>query len=102
VDIAGIDRGKLIVALYNAASPGGPQSMGWLHWKPGDLSPDEEHTLTDDNLWIDYLGGRALKVGFEGDALTSYLYDREYGEGAAQRIVDNLRAQPDSATPAGQ
>lgn len=92
IDITGIDKPTLLAALYNCANPGGAQSLGWLQWQPAPMTPEQAAPLVQED-WIDYLNGRALKIKIQGDELTSYLYDREYGEGAAQRIVDELRAE---------
>ena len=41
--------------------------------------------------YFDYLYGRCLKVEINGSTLRTALYDRDYGQGAAQRVVDSLR-----------
>lgn len=96
IDIKGLNRAEVLAALYNEASPGGAQRMSWMQWQPGNMTVAEAEShlasiLADD--WIDYLGGRALKIKFEGDQLEDRLYDREYGDAKAHWVVMKLRAQ---------
>lgn len=43
------------------------------------------------NLYFDYLYGRVMKVNITHDEFDPWLYDRDNGNGAAQRAIDNLR-----------
>lgn len=96
IDISGINKAKLLAALYNAARP---QGMGWLHAKEADMTEAEAASLIaaqrDDGVaWFDYVHGRPLKIGFDGNTLLrADLYDRDApgGAGSVQRIVDSLR-----------
>ncbi len=95
---AGIDEAVLIHALYHGTQALG---MGRLHDRP-ELTVDEimEHVLGAEPLApmirFDYLAGRPLKTSIDTVAktFTTRLYDRDAGEGAAQRIVDRLRGAP--------
>jgi hypothetical protein len=40
---------------------------------------------------FDWIWGRAVKIGIRGDSLDEGLYDRDYGPGAAARVIDHLR-----------
>ena len=107
IDVSDIKPEHLLAALYNAVSPSG---MGVLQAKPGDMTSDEAKALLcgdvqegdypvdrqrQDNkpAYFDYLYGRCLKVEINSKTLRTGLYDRDYGQGAAQRVVDSVRSQ---------
>ncbi|GAA4002104.1 hypothetical protein GCM10022631_10930 [Deinococcus rubellus] len=72
-----LDRSAVLAALYNGASPGGAESLGWLERQQD----------------FDYLQGRCLKVDLSSETLDPWLYDRQYGEGAAGRVLAHLTAE---------
>ena len=41
--------------------------------------------------YIDYFGGKAIKMDLSGDEVDPRLYDRDAGEGAFARVVATLR-----------
>lgn len=43
--------------------------------------------------YIDYFNGRVFKSNISGDIFETGLYNRDNGNGAAERIVQNLRDQ---------
>ena len=97
IDISGIDKPSLLAALYNNARPMG---MGVLHAR-GQMSRKDAvgaSTRGDDSIlqkecWeFDYLFGRPLKIDLGGDEAEPWLYDRDWGEGAFKRIVDQVRS----------
>ncbi len=116
VDITGLDKARVLCALYDAAKT---QGMGRLHYVPGDMSiadaariitrGDERidygvpaRNLPDDGnsprlagfsrpLEFDYLKGRVLKVDISGDTFGAWGYDRDNGEGAAHAAIERLR-----------
>lgn len=103
VNIAGLDKAELFAALYNHAKPLG---MGILHYNPEPLTKEGAEKLMglgDDSsrmfpgmgrgrpLYFDYVQGRPLKIDLSGDELDTWLYDRDQGQGAGERIVNELR-----------
>lgn len=88
VNISGLDKGAVIAALYNGARA---QGMGLLHFTPESMTPAEGAKLVGEHL--DYVKGRVMKVFITSgnDEFYEGLYDRDNGDGAAQRIVDSLR-----------
>lgn len=105
VNIAGLDKAELFAALYNHAVPLG---MGRLQYDPTPLTKEAAEKLMglgDDatrmfpgisrgpSLYFDYVKGRPLKINLEGDELETSLYNRDQGDGAAERIVAELRAK---------
>ena len=88
IDISGLDKADLLIALYNGSKQ---QGMGFLH-EPTPLTKYEANDLLRQTSYFDYLRGRVMKVDLAGDTLDPWGYDRDLGEGAAARIVDNVRA----------
>ena len=105
IDVSDIKPEQLLAALYNAVSPSG---MGFLQAVPGDMTEEQASMLlsgedqetdypVDRNrsnckpAYFDYLHGRCLKVEIDGKTLRAGLYDKDYGSGAAQRVVDSIR-----------
>lgn len=88
IDITGIDKAAVLVALYNCARV---QGLGVLQAKTGGMSIDEaraELAAAGDRLYFDYLHGRVMKVALHGDTFSPGLYDRDNGHGAAQRALE--------------
>lgn len=44
------------------------------------------------SIYFDYLKGRVMKVELAGDDVDPWLYDRDNGQGAFARVIDELRA----------
>lgn len=90
MDIKGLDKAEVLAALYNASKP---QGMGFLHYKPQDMTRDEAQRILDGlgkDPYIDYLQGRVMKIGLGGDELRTNLYNRDNGPGAAERVIEEL------------
>ncbi len=80
IDITGLDKPRILKALYNNSKP---QGMGLLHFEPRDMTDEEATALLVDNSYFDYCKGRVMKVDLSGDKLKTWLYDRDNGSGAA-------------------
>lgn len=92
LNITHINKADLLAALYNNSRT---QGFGFLSAKPGDMTRDEAAELLKKTQSFDYLYGRVMKVNLSGDEFDPWLYDRDLGQGAAQRVVEALR----TATP---
>lgn len=88
INIEGLDKGAVLAALYNNSQPLG---MGILHYDPKEMTPEEGNSLLKEQQYFDYLKGRVMKVDLSGDEFDSWLYNRDNGQGAAERVVDGLR-----------
>jgi len=100
INIEGLNRAEILAALYNNSKPLG---MGILHYKPDPMTRDEAQALLDtedartgvypQGAYFDYLKGRVMKVLLkkDGKELNPRLYDRDLGEGAAERVIAGLR-----------
>lgn len=91
IDITGLDRADVLAALFNASRP---QGMGFLHYDPTDMTREAAAMLLQRQNYFDYLQGRVMKIELKEGAteLREGLYDRDNGQGAAQRVIDSLRA----------
>lgn len=96
IDITGIDPAVLLMHLHaNTQSIG----LGILHDKGNitlgyaqDVINGQKAARPNAPLSFDYVGGRPIKVRFNGNYLErANLYDRDAGEGACQRAVDAAR-----------
>ncbi len=101
VSIKGLSKAKVLAALYNNAKPMG---MGFLRAVPGNMTEEqaEKHLKSGDDherdfgmntnkLYFDYLNGRCLKVDLSKDEFDPWGYDRDYGKGAAQKVIDSIK-----------
>lgn len=106
ISIKGLSKGEVLAALYNASRP---RELGFLRSIPNAMTAEEgaaliaessKNTPQDDlkapylnrpEIYFDYLNGRAMKVDLSGDEeFSETLYDRDNGEGAAQRAIDAI------------
>ena len=86
IDISKLDKAEVLAALYNASKP---QGMGFLHYNPAPMTRDEAADLLKRQDYFDYLQGRIMNVKIQ-DQLNPRLYDRDNGDGAALRAIENM------------
>ena len=102
IDIRGIDKADLLAALVSNATSRG---MGFLHddgkpmtkaeaqrWIDAGRQHDTVPAKAPDG-YFDYVKGRPVKCNIAGDYMNPVGYDRDHGEGAAERVVAGLRAR---------
>jgi hypothetical protein len=106
VDISDLDQIEVFMALYNNSFA---QGMGILHYDPAPMTRAQAevyfeagYSFTDylppihgadrGVASFDYVKGRVMKLLFDGSGkLNVWGYNRDVGEGAAQRVIENLR-----------
>ena len=89
VDIKGLDKARVLKALYDHSHV---QGLGFMHAaEEGTVTVESCAKLLEKYTQFDYLHGRVLKVDLSGDEFDERLYDRDCGAGAAQRAVDSIR-----------
>lgn len=90
INIEGINKAKLLAALFNYAKP---QGLGLLHYDAKDMTEQDAQALLDrsSDMSFDYLQGRSVKVDIGGDMFDPWLYDRDNGPGAAEKVIETLR-----------
>jgi hypothetical protein len=99
VNIKGMDKAEVLLALWKASQMQGMSFLGFL--ASGELTlsqarkeiQERKHTSFDgtDSIYFDYLNGKVMKVDLGQDEFDPRLYDRDNGDGAAQRAIDNLK-----------
>jgi len=98
ISLHGLNKAKVLAALYNASKP---QGLGVLHYTPQDMSLEEAEWLLTQTNYFDYIAGRVMKTDLSGDVLDTWGYDRDNGDGAAQRALENAGIPAASATEDG-
>lgn len=87
INLTDKNKAEVLAALYNNSQPLG---LGALHFDPTPMTTEEAEALLEESTSFDYLKGRVMKVELGGDSFDSWLYDRDNGEGAAERALENL------------
>lgn len=101
VSIAGLEKAAVLHALWHGSRA---QGMSFMGLPTGDVtvemceeavSPDADnsnaHAHQSRPLHFDYWHGRVLKVDISGDSFDPWGYDRDNGQGAAERVIEALR-----------
>jgi hypothetical protein len=87
IDISKLSKVQVLVALYNAAQPLG---TGLLHYDAAPMSEEEAVHLLEQSTYFDYVKGRVMKVDLSKNEFDPRLYDRDNGQGEAQRVISEL------------
>jgi hypothetical protein len=90
IKLQNLDKASVLAALYNASKP---QGMGHLQKSSKPMTKEEAQGFLDSNpsQYFDYLGGRVLKIDLSKDELETWLYDRDNGQGAAEKAIATIR-----------
>mgnify|MGYP001590687272 FL=1 len=88
IALSGLNKADVLAALYNASKP---QGMGFMHYDSKPMTREEAEGLLKQTTYFDYLKGRVMKVNLAGDELDTWGYDRDNGQGAAERAIAELR-----------
>ncbi|OGT43834.1 MAG: hypothetical protein A3F42_08125 [Gammaproteobacteria bacterium RIFCSPHIGHO2_12_FULL_37_34] len=89
INIQGLDKAKLLQALFNNSKPLG---LGFF-----DKDSNKEMTYTEaqqivaEGMDFDYLNGRVMKIDLSGDELDPCGYDCENGQGSVLKVVTALK-----------
>ena len=88
VSIKGVDKVKLLTALWKGAKPAAFFAFS------GRISPIFDESAAKDAVrgYIDYYCGRCIKTDLSGDIANPTSYDAEWGAGSFQKIVKSLPA----------
>ncbi len=94
LNIADLDRNRLLAALYNYAAPSG---LGYLHADPHDMTPAEAAIIFHNEGYgperckIGDVKGRAIRSDFNSAAPCFHWYDAVHALGAAAKVIFALR-----------
>ncbi|MEU2969069.1 hypothetical protein ABZ687_29330 [Streptomyces ardesiacus] len=90
IDISGLNKAKVLAALWNNAAP-----------PPAHVTPEPRNfamtaaeaaeILLRQGAGFDNLEDRILKADISGDTFDPWGYDRDNGDGLAARVIDRLR-----------
>lgn len=93
IDITRLDKAEVLAALFNASKQ---QGMGFLDStgaRPMSVEDARQYTELGGEQYYDYLRGRVMKVDLSKDQLDPWFYDRDNGQGAAERALKPLLAK---------
>jgi hypothetical protein len=98
VNIQGLDKAAVLKALHDGASAFG---MGLYSDLGRDMTLAEAAEYTNGSaddffhrsagLRFDYVRGRPIKADITDDTFDPWLYDRDAGQGQAERVIASLR-----------
>jgi hypothetical protein len=89
IDISGLDRVQLLRHLWEKSKVAGFFGM---YGGPTPSFGSERRPEDAVSGYIDYFCGRVIKTDLRDDEINPYLYDRDNGKGAFQRVVDTMRS----------
>ena len=87
VNISGIDKVQLLKALWLNAKPA--SFFGGSGTTPPIFNEARASSAVKD--YIDYFDGRCIKTDLSKDAANPRLYDRDWGNGAFEKVVRSLK-----------
>lgn len=88
IDIKGLDKAKVLLALYEGSHELGMSSLGRFTDKP-TLADCRKHL--EASMYVDYFNGRVIKVDLKGETINEAFYDRDCGAGACAAAIDSIR-----------
>lgn len=92
IDISGLDKAKLLQALFDRATPQDRSLMNYYSNNKLGLT-GAENALRNGHGYVDRLAGKVMKVNMSGDRLDPFLFNQYNGAGTAEQVVQNLRAE---------
>lgn len=89
MNIKGLSKPAVLAALFNASQRRG---LGFLDRSGAQAmtEADAAKVIEDQGTYFDYLRGRVMKISIDGDEIETWLYDRDNGQGAAERAISSL------------
>jgi hypothetical protein len=97
IDIKGLDKAEVLLALWNSSRMQGMSFLGYNHEMTLKYAQEcvEQARQTgidgEEKIYFDYLNGKVMKIDLAPDEIDPRLYDLDNGDGAAQTAIDNLR-----------
>ena len=91
IDITNLPKHRVLQALFNASRQRGIGLLDRSGVAP--LSTEDAKEIVSSSLDFDYVRGRVFKVNISGDCFDPWLFDRNNGQGAAERAISALREE---------
>jgi len=89
MNIKGLDKAEVLAALFNASRQ---QGMGVLDGRGRiDMTVEQAREILKQTVYFDYLYGRVMKIGLDDDEVDTWGFNRDNGQGSAERAVDAIR-----------
>lgn len=88
VDISNKDKAEVLAALYNNSHPHG---IGFLQYNPEPMTIEQAREILKQTTYFDYLDGRVMKISLESNTVHTWRYNRDNGNGAAERAISKCR-----------
>ena len=87
IDLTKMNKAEVLAALYNRSHV---QGLGFLQAEPGKMNVEEAEELLKETSYFDYLKGKVMKIRLNSNTLTTWGYNRDCGERAAEGILSGL------------
>lgn len=81
---------RLLQALWKGSASQGMSSMGQVSSTVSWEAAAQQLALSD---YVDYYNGRVIKTKFTATGLDSFLYNRDRGAGAFERILAGVKTE---------
>lgn len=99
MNISGLDKAEVLAALFNASRQ---QGISFLDSRGRrDMTKERAAEILKITEDFDYLEGRVMKISLDRDEVETRLYDRDNGQGSAERAIAHLVAARDKTAAAG-
>jgi len=87
MNIKGLDKAEVMLALYNGSHQQGMSFLGYQQAGGREPTVEDCRSYLERSTYVDYFFGRVLKCELGGDELNLRLYDRDCGEGEGERVL---------------
>lgn len=90
MNIKGLKTAEVLATLYNASKV---QGMGFLQADGKVMTTEDAEAILKEkegDTYFDYLKGKVMKIDVGQEELNTRLYNRDNGEGAAERALSKL------------
>ena len=88
VDITGLDKAEVLLALWKGSHA---QGMSFLGIESFDIEAARKIIAESKSMYFDYVAGHVIKCDLSGDTFNPRNYDRDNYEGAAEEVIEALR-----------
>lgn len=89
MNISGLDKAEILAALYNGSCQ---QGLGILNPNgKSQMTVEQAREELKHETKFDYLHGRVMKIDLTGDEVETWLYNRDRGDGAAEKIIESIK-----------